>query len=46
MEQAVLELARLDLDMLGKLEAALEGAAGDALIAGERLLVGRPRVCR
>ena len=32
MEQAVLQAGGLDLDMLGELEAALEGAAGDALV--------------
>ena len=37
MKQAVLELGGLDLDMLGELEAALEGAAGDALVQVGRL---------
>ena len=32
MQQPVLELGGLHLDMLGKLEPALEGAAGDALV--------------
>ena len=32
MEQAVLKARGLDLDMLGKLEIALEGAAGDTLV--------------
>ena len=32
--------ARLDLDMLGKLEAALEGAARDALIEQSRGFLG------
>ena len=32
MEQAVLKAGGLDLDMLGKLEAALKGAAGNALV--------------
>ncbi len=36
MEQAVLKARGLDLDMLGKLEAALEGAAGDALVQERR----------
>ena len=31
-QQAVLQRSRLDLDMIGKLEAALEGALGDAAI--------------
>src|SRR4051812_43258862 len=32
MQQAVLKARRLDLDMLGELEAALEGAARNALM--------------
>ena len=45
MKQAVLELGALDLDMLGQLEAALERAAGDALMQIRRL--GRSlRACR
>src|SRR6185437_3084586 len=40
MKQTVLKACRLDFDMLGKLEAALEGAAGNALVqeGGLRLL--------
>src|SRR6185503_11369397 len=40
MEQAVLKPRRLDLDMFGKLEAALKSAAGDALMEqrGGRLI--------
>ena len=45
MEQAVLELGGADLDMLGELEAALEGAPGDALVQ-VALLVGSLRACR
>jgi hypothetical protein len=38
MQEAVLERCALDLDVIGKLEDALEGARGDALI--ERLALG------
>ena len=43
MEQAVLEGRAGDLDVVGELEAALEGARGDALM--EDLALRRLRRC-
>ena len=39
MQQAVLEIGALDLDVVGELEAALEGTRGDAAMQERALLV-------